>query len=138
MADLKWRISVMRALRHSQKQRFRVSPMIRWILTVGVHSQYPCYLLTTTFEASSSNNLPSDEWIGAVSGLNIGAPSPSDGQIQMLVEYLTGEEGGTSEQVSAAQISRLFIVGDSMAPMLVTGKGEADAEGGSKKPVCSR
>lgn len=55
----------------------------------------------------------------------------------MLVEYLTGEEGGTSEQVSAAQISRLFIVGDSMAPMLVTGKGEADAEGGSKKSVCS-
>lgn len=95
------------------------------------------YLLTIAFEAPGSDDLPTDEWIGAVSGLNIGAPSPSDGQIQMLVEYLTGEEGGPNDHVSAAQISRLFILGDSMAPMLVTGKGEADAEGEIKKSVRS-
>lgn len=89
------------------------------------------------FQTSGSQDLPTDEWIGAISGLNIGAPSPSDGQIQMLVEYLTGEEGGPNDQVSAAQISRLFVLGDSMAPMLVTGNGDADAEGESRKSVCS-
>ncbi|KAJ4488230.1 DNA polymerase alpha/epsilon subunit B-domain-containing protein [Lentinula aciculospora] len=76
-----------------------------------------------------AEDLLTDEWIGVVSGLNIGAPSPSDGQVQLLVEYLTGEEGGTNDRISASRISRLIIVGNSMAPMLVTGKGEADAEG---------
>ena len=33
----------------------------------------------------------SDEWIAMISGLDIGAASPSDAQIQILVEYLTGE-----------------------------------------------
>ncbi|KAF5376562.1 hypothetical protein D9757_008276 [Collybiopsis confluens] len=79
------------------------------------------------------DDLPTDEWIGAISGLNIGSPSPSDGQIQMLVEYLTGEEGSLNDQISASRVSRLIILGCSMAPMLITGKGEADAEGDSKK-----
>jgi DNA polymerase delta subunit 2 len=47
----------------------------------------------------------------------------------MLVEYLTGEEGGVKEQVSAAQISRLIIAGNSLADMPPTGRGEpGDAE----------
>jgi DNA polymerase delta subunit 2 len=33
----------------------------------------------------------------------------------MLVEYLTGEEGGVKEQISAAHISRLIIAGNSLA-----------------------
>ncbi|KAJ3990034.1 DNA polymerase alpha/epsilon subunit B-domain-containing protein [Lentinula detonsa] len=81
---------------------------------------------------SSSEDLPTDEWIGVVSGLNIGAPSPTDGQIQLLVEYLAGEGGGTDDQLSASQISRLIIAGNSMAPMLVAGKGDVDAEGDKK------
>lgn len=47
----------------------------------------------------------------------------------MLVEYLTGEEGGVKEQVSAAQISRLIIAGNSFAGIPTSGRGEsADIE----------
>ncbi|PPQ89124.1 hypothetical protein CVT25_006496 [Psilocybe cyanescens] len=56
----------------------------------------------------------SDEWIGVISGLEIGSASPADAQIQMLVEYLTGEGGCFEDQVSASQISRLIIAGDSL------------------------
>ncbi|KAG6909452.1 hypothetical protein DXG01_000437 [Tephrocybe rancida] len=81
-------------------------------------------------EESSS----SDSWIAVVSGLDVGSPSPPDAQIQMLVEYLTGEEGGVAEQVSAAQISRLIIAGNSLAQILPTPKGESgDIELSSKK-----
>ncbi|KAG6840702.1 hypothetical protein C0991_004946 [Blastosporella zonata] len=59
-----------------------------------------------------------DQWIAVVSGLDVGSLSPTDAQIQMLVEYLTGEEGGVTEQVSAAQISRLIIAGNSLAQLL--------------------
>ncbi|KAF8212477.1 DNA polymerase alpha/epsilon subunit B-domain-containing protein [Mycena galopus ATCC 62051] len=65
-----------------------------------------------------------DAWIALVSGLDIGSPSPADAQIQMLVEYLTGEEGGPQQQISAAQISRLIIAGDSLAPIVPITKGE--------------
>ncbi|KNZ71560.1 DNA polymerase subunit delta-2, partial [Termitomyces sp. J132] len=76
----------------------------------------------------------SDEWIAVVSGLGVGSSSPPDAQIQMLVEYLTGEEGGVAEQVSAAQISRLIVAGNSLAQLLPTGKGESDdIESSSKK-----
>ncbi|KAF8964036.1 DNA polymerase subunit delta-2 [Flammula alnicola] len=56
-----------------------------------------------------------DEWIAVISGLDVGSASPSDAQIQMLVEYLTGEGGDVEDQVSAANISRLIIAGDSLA-----------------------
>jgi len=70
-----------------------------------------------------------DEWIAVVSGLYIGSPSPSDPQIQMLVEYLVGEGGGVKDQVSAAQISRLIIAGNSLADTWSTGRAElGDAE----------
>lgn len=78
-----------------------------------------------------------DEWIAVVSGLDIGSPSPSDAQIQMLVEYLTGEEGGVVDQVSAAQISRLIIAGNSLATLVPTGKGESGDAEQQKKPVRS-
>ena len=72
---------------------------------------------------------PTNEWVAVVSGLDVGSPSPSDAQIQMLVEYLTGEEGGVKEQVSAAQISRLIIAGNSFAGIPTSGRGEsADIE----------
>jgi len=51
----------------------------------------------------------------------------------MLVEYLTGEAGGPDEQVSAAEISRLIIAGNSLAPIIIDGKGEGNAERESKK-----
>jgi DNA polymerase delta subunit 2 len=80
-------------------------------------------------------NPQTDEWIAVVSGLDIGSTLSSDGQIQMLVEYLTGEEGGTGEQVSAAQISRLIIAGDSLAPVLMAAKGEGMDEKEARKGV---
>jgi len=52
----------------------------------------------------------------------------------MLVEYLTGEEGGIEEQVSSAQISRLIIAGDSLAP-IVNGKPEGVDDEVEKKSV---
>lgn len=64
----------------------------------------------------------SDEWIGVVSGLDVGSLSPSDAQIQMLVEYLTGEVGGVEQQISSAQISRLIIAGDSLATIAPSGR----------------
>ncbi|KAF9066872.1 DNA polymerase alpha/epsilon subunit B-domain-containing protein [Rhodocollybia butyracea] len=84
-------------------------------------------------DSPNTEDLPTDEWIGVVSGLQIGEASSTDGQIQLLVEYLTGEGGGLDDQLSAARISRLIIVGDSLAPMIITGKGDADAEGDIKK-----
>jgi DNA polymerase delta subunit 2 len=61
----------------------------------------------------------SDEWIALVSGLDIGSPSSADAQVQLLIEYLTGEGGGAEDQVSASRISRLIIAGNSLAPVLV-------------------
>ncbi|KAF8061475.1 DNA polymerase alpha/epsilon subunit B-domain-containing protein [Lyophyllum atratum] len=75
-----------------------------------------------------------DEWIAVVSGLDIGSTSSCDAQIQMLVEYLTGEEGGMTEQISATQISRLIIAGNSLSPLAPNGKGEsADPEQPQRK-----
>ncbi|KAJ6623400.1 DNA polymerase subunit delta-2 [Mycena sp. CBHHK59/15] len=74
-------------------------------------------------------NPQTDEWIGLISGLDIGSPSPSDAQIQMLVEYLTGEAGGVEDRLSASQISRLIIAGDSLAPIVMS----ANAEGFDEK-----
>ncbi|KAJ7694131.1 DNA polymerase alpha/epsilon subunit B-domain-containing protein [Mycena rosella] len=73
-----------------------------------------------------------DGWIAVVSGLDIGSPSAADAQTQMLVEYLTGEEGGPGQQISASQISRLIIAGDSLAPVVLTstkGEGFDEKEG---------
>lgn len=56
-----------------------------------------------------------DEWIAAISGLDVGSTSPADAQIQMLVEYLVAEGGGVTSQESATCISRLIIAGDSLA-----------------------
>ena len=77
----------------------------------------------------------SDEWIATVSGLDVGSLSPSDAQIQMLVEYLSGEAGGIDDQVSASQISRLIIVGDSLAPPALTA-GEPLLNIEDRKAVC--
>lgn len=38
--------------------------------------------------------------------------------MEMLVEYLTGENGNTEGQLSTSSISRLLIVGDSLAPVI--------------------
>ena len=95
---------------------------------------HPSSCLTLVIDVGASSfgsSSSSDEWIALVSGLDVGAASPPDAQIQMLVEYLTGEAGDAGDQLSPSQISRLIIAGNSFAPM---GAGdELDAEG--KRPV---
>lgn len=61
-----------------------------------------------------------DEWIALVSGFEVGALSPVDAQIELLVEFLTGELGGTHEQSSSSRISRLIIAGNSLAEFVTT------------------
>lgn len=53
--------------------------------------------------------------------------------MQALVAFLTGEEGGTDDQVSASQISRLIVAGNSLAPMPSTFRGDVEYQG--KKAV---
>ncbi len=60
------------------------------------------------------------EYLATISGLDIGPSSVADAQIQMMVEYLTGEGGGPDNQVAASQISRLIIAGNSLAPIAGT------------------
>ncbi|KAF5367199.1 hypothetical protein D9758_003926 [Tetrapyrgos nigripes] len=79
--------------------------------------------------SSSSEEKDTDTWIAFVSGLSINEPSPADVSTQLLIEYLSGEAAGLDDQVSTSRISRLVIAGDSLASMVVTGKGEADADG---------
>jgi DNA polymerase delta subunit 2 len=56
-----------------------------------------------------------DEYLAVVSGLSIGTESQADAQIQMLVEYLSGEVGGHDDQTIASQITRLIIAGNSLS-----------------------
>ncbi|KAH9946304.1 DNA polymerase alpha/epsilon subunit B-domain-containing protein [Epithele typhae] len=58
-----------------------------------------------------------DEWIALVSGLEVGSANPTDGQVQILAEYLAGEAGGLDDQSQAARISRLIIAGDALGSM---------------------
>jgi DNA polymerase delta subunit 2 len=74
--------------------------------------------------APSPSESHSDEWIAMISGLEIGPSSSADAQIQLLVEYLTGEGGGTDEQASASRISRLIIAGNSLAPQGSSHEGD--------------
>lgn len=74
-----------------------------------------------------------EEYMAFISGLDIGSSVDSEAQTQMLVEYFSGEEGGPDDQVSASQITRLTILGNSLAPI---GDGGVDGEDEkTKKPV---
>lgn len=72
-------------------------------------------LITDIVNESSSKLTQQEEYVAFISGLDIGSPAPADAQIQMLVEYLTGEAGGLDDQISASQISRLVILGNSLS-----------------------
>lgn len=74
-----------------------------------------------------------DEWIALVSGLQVGALSPADAQIELLTEFLTGELGGQSDQASSSQISRVIIAGNSLAAVVNTVGSVTEEE--ERKPV---
>ncbi|KAF7304732.1 Glutamate decarboxylase [Mycena kentingensis (nom. inval.)] len=84
--------------------------------------------------AMEVDDVSKDPWIAVVSGLDVGSASPADAPIQLLVEFLTGEGGGPAMQARAAQISRLIIAGDSLAPLGAPVKQDAfEDEKESKK-----
>lgn len=88
-----------------------------------------CSLSGVPVNSPPTHLSPSDEWVAAISGLDVGSPSSPDAQIQLLVEYLTGEGSGSETQPSPSQISRLIIAGNSLPPV-ITSSPEID-----KKPV---
>ncbi|KAI9566522.1 DNA polymerase alpha/epsilon subunit B-domain-containing protein [Boletus coccyginus] len=71
-----------------------------------------------------------DEYLAVVSGLSIGTESQADAQIQILVEYLSGEVGGHDDQTIASQITRLIIAGNSLSVAGIENGAEED----EKKP----
>ncbi|KAI0050000.1 hypothetical protein FA95DRAFT_699604 [Auriscalpium vulgare] len=70
--------------------------------------------------SSAPSEQESQEYVAFVSGLDLGSSAASEAQTQMLVEYLSGEQGGPDDQVTASQISRLVILGNSLAPIAPT------------------
>ena len=72
----------------------------------------------------------SDEWVGVISGLEVGAPSPSDAQLSMLAEYISGEMGSMDDGAEVSRISRLIIAGNSLASVVIDEEVE-------RKPVSS-
>ncbi|TFL06873.1 DNA polymerase alpha/epsilon subunit B-domain-containing protein [Pterulicium gracile] len=57
-----------------------------------------------------------DPWLAFVSGLDVGAEGGQDAPIELLTGYLTGEMDASHAPVPPSQISRLIIVGNSLAP----------------------
>ncbi|KAG9318390.1 DNA polymerase alpha/epsilon subunit B-domain-containing protein [Chiua virens] len=66
-------------------------------------------------------------------GLSISIESQADAQIQMLVEYLSGELGGHDDQAIASQITRLIIAGNSLVSVADIENGTEEEERKSKK-----
>ncbi|KAI6038987.1 DNA polymerase alpha/epsilon subunit B-domain-containing protein [Pisolithus marmoratus] len=67
-----------------------------------------------------------DEYLAVVSGLSMGDPSSGEAQVQMLVEYLTGETGGPDDQKLASQVTRLIIAGNSFSRVWTDNTDEGD------------
>ncbi|KAI0060886.1 hypothetical protein BV25DRAFT_912021 [Artomyces pyxidatus] len=82
-------------------------------------------------EENESVDQGQEEYVAFISGLDIGSQSPSEAQTQMLAEYLSGEAGGIDDQISASQITRLMILGNSLAPIAGAGT-EVEPEKGKK------
>ncbi|KAI0670601.1 DNA polymerase alpha/epsilon subunit B-domain-containing protein [Trametes maxima] len=73
-----------------------------------------------------------DEWVAFVSGIDVGAENPADGQLQILSEYLAAEAGGSDDQYQAARITRLIVAGNSLST-LASNTGTA-VEESERKP----
>ena len=68
-----------------------------------------------------------NEYVAFISGLDIGSSPVSEAQTQVLVDYLTGACGDFDGQCISSQISRLVVLGNSLAPLGQTG-GAVDEE----------
>jgi DNA polymerase delta subunit 2 len=78
-----------------------------------------------------------NEYVAFISGLDVGSSPASEAQIQVLADYLTGACGDVDSQSSASQVSRLVVLGNSLAPLGPAG-GAVDEEHvkEDKKSVC--
>ncbi|KAF8273876.1 DNA polymerase alpha/epsilon subunit B-domain-containing protein [Lactarius quietus] len=75
-----------------------------------------------------SDSSTRNEYIAFVSGLDLGSTPTSEAQTQVLIEYLTGACGDPGGQGFASQISRLVILGNSLAPLGALADEENDKE----------
>ncbi|KAF8938012.1 hypothetical protein BGZ58_001753 [Dissophora ornata] len=55
-----------------------------------------------------------DKYVALVSGLEIGSNRFNPLELDLLAEYLTGEIGGTKEQIACANIVRVILAGNSI------------------------
>jgi len=69
-----------------------------------------------------------NEYVAFISGLDIGSSPASEAQTQVLADYLTGACGDFDGQRFASQISRLVVLGNSLAPLGPTGDEEKEKE----------
>ena len=89
--------------------------------------------ISGTSTATDSDGGSRDEYVAFISGLDIGSSPASEAQTQVLVDYLTGACGDFDGQCFASQISRLVVLGNSLAPLGQTGDEEKEKE--DRKPV---
>ncbi|KAH9985573.1 hypothetical protein BJV77DRAFT_1031940 [Russula vinacea] len=67
--------------------------------------------------STDSDSGAANEYVAFISGLDIGSSPVSEAQTQVLVDYLTGACGDFDGQCFASQISRLVVLGNSLAPL---------------------
>ncbi|KAH9967865.1 DNA polymerase alpha/epsilon subunit B-domain-containing protein [Russula dissimulans] len=85
--------------------------------------------------STSSDDGAGNEYVAFISGLDIGSSPVSEAQTQVLVDYLTGACGNLDGQSFASQISRLVVLGNSLAPLGTRGGGvDEDKEKEDRKP----
>jgi len=96
-------------------------------------------LTALSWASTDSNNSMQNEYVAFISGLDVGSSPASEAQTQVLADYLTGACGDVDSQSSASQISRLVVLGNSLAPLGPAG-GAVDEENvkEDKKPVRQR
>jgi hypothetical protein len=97
--------------------------------TTSAHHLSPGISGTSTDSDGGARN----EYVAFISGLDIGSSPASEAQTQVLVDYLTGACGDFDGQCFASQISRLVVLGNSLAPLGPTGDEEKEKE--DRKPV---
>nr|WRH23603.1 DNA polymerase delta subunit 2 [Naematelia aurantialba] len=78
-------------------------------------------------EAEATANGSSEHtWVALASGLSVGAQeAPADLKAQLLVEWLTGESGGISDQQDSSRVTRLILAGNSLTTPI---RGEDDKQ----------
>ncbi|KAI0282558.1 DNA polymerase alpha/epsilon subunit B-domain-containing protein [Russula aff. rugulosa BPL654] len=71
--------------------------------------------------STDSDSNTGNEYVAFISGLDIGSSPMSEAQTQVLVDYLAGACGDFNGQCTSSQISRLVVLGNSLAPLGQTG-----------------